>query len=404
MSEASNTFNPDDPAFLANPYPVYARLHEQSPIFYHEGSGMWYFASHHDVDAILRDRRFGRSILHLLNREELDLPPENPAYEPFNKLGRHSMFDMEPPEHTRLRSLVHKAFTPRRIMALQSTIECIASALLDELIPQGEMDVLADFAAPLSVTVIATLLGIPDADRSKLRPWSNAIVKMYELDHTPEQATAAIQAAEEFADYLKSLARRRMTDPQDDLITALALIEEEGDRLSEDEMVSTCVLLLNAGHEATINVVGNGLRALFEHPDRLQTLKEDPSQAMFAIEELMRYDTPLQLFRRWVLQDMDYQGITLKQGMQVGLLFGAANNDPNVFDDPRTLNLSRSPNPHISFGGGVHFCLGAPLARMELRIAYQSLLGCCPNIQLSTTPQYHPTYVIRGLQSLDVIL
>lgn len=404
MSPNKPLFQPNDPAFLSDPYPVYAQLHQQSPIFYDEASDMWYFASHRDVDAILRDRRFGRSILHLLSREELDMPPENPAYEPFEKLGRHSMFDMEPPEHTRLRSLVHKAFTPRRIQAMQTTIEAIANDLLDELIPQGEMDVLADFAVPLSVTVISALLGIPDADRAQLRPWSNAIVKMYELGHTPQQAEAAIQASQEFADYLKDLARQRMADPQDDLITALAMIEEEGDRLTEDEMVSTCVLLLNAGHEATVNVIGNGLRTLFAHPDAFEQLKGDLSLVDTAIEELMRYDTPLQLFKRWVLQDMDYQGIALKQGMRVGLLFGAANRDPHIFANPDALDLTRSPNPHISFGGGVHYCLGAPLARMELRSAYRALLGRCSSMQLQEAPRYHPTYVIRGLESLSVSL
>ncbi|MEL7236482.1 MAG: cytochrome P450, partial [Chloroflexota bacterium] len=248
-------FRQDDPAFLINPYPTYAALHEHSPTFYHEKSGMWFFTRHHDVDTILRDRRFGRSILHLLSREELDMPPDNPAYEPFTKLGRHSMFDKEPPEHTRLRNLVHKAFTPKRIRDLKASIQQIADDLLDEATERTKIDVLADYAAPLSVAVISTLLGVPESDRGKLRPWSNAIVKMYELGHTPQQAQAAVNASQEFADYLITLARQRKATPQDDLITALALVEEAGDTLTEDELVSTCVLLLNAGHEATVNVI-----------------------------------------------------------------------------------------------------------------------------------------------------
>ncbi|MEO0562248.1 MAG: cytochrome P450 [Chloroflexota bacterium] len=397
-------FPQDDPAFLRNPYPTYAALHKQAPRFYHEESGMWFFTSHRDVDTILRDRRFGRTILHLLSREELELPRDNPAYEPFTKLGRHSMFDKEPPEHTRLRNLVHRAFTPKRIRDLQGGIQQIADDLLDTATQRAEIDVLTDYAAPLSVAVISRLLGVPEEDQGKLRPWSNAIVKMYELDHTPQQAQDAVNASQEFADYLIALARQRKADPQDDLITALSLVEDAGDTLTEDELVSACVLLLNAGHEATVNVVGNGLHALFHHPDALTQLKNDLSLLDSAIEELMRFDTPLQLFRRWVLQDLTYDGLDLKQGTEVALLFGAANRDPDVFTNPGELNLTRTPNPHISFGGGVHYCLGAPLARMELKIAFETLLHRFPDIALKTEPHYHPTYVIRGLDELRITL
>lgn len=399
-----NTFNPHDPQFLQNPYPVYRSLLENNPTFYHDTSKMWFFTRHADVDGILRDRRFGRSILHVMKREELDLPPENPAYEPFYKLGRYSMFDKEPPEHTRLRGLVHKVFTPRRIRNLQASIQSTADVLADKAKRRGHIDLLADFAAPLSVKVIATLLGIPEADQHRLRPWSNAIVKIYELDHTPQQAEAAIAASQEFADYLKALARQRHTDPQDNLITALALVEEAGDQLTEDEMVSTCVLLLNAGHEATVNVIGNGWLALFRNPNQLEKLHQNPALLPTAIEELMRYDGPLQMFRRWVLEDMLYEGIELKKGIQVGLMFGAANHDPAVFAKPECLEITRGPNPHISFGGGIHYCLGAPLARLELQIAYATLLQRFPGMRLAAEPEYHPAYVIRGLQSLELTL
>lgn len=397
-------FDTQNADFLQNPYPTYQKLLSDTPTFYDDHTGMWFFARYQDVDAILRDRRFGRSILHLMSREELDLPPEKPEYEPFTKLGQHSMFDKEPPEHTRLRSLVHKAFTPRRIRDMQIHIQRITDTLLDSAEAKGEIDILEDFAVPLPVTVIAQLLGIPEADRYKLRPWSNAIVKLYELSHTPQQADAAIQAAQEFNDYLVSLANQRKADPQDDLITALAFAEEAGDQLTTDELVSTCVLLLNAGHEATVNVVGNGLNALFKHPDKMDALRENPALIPRAIEELMRFDTPLQLFRRWVLQDLTYAGIELKQGTEVALLFGAANHDSTVFEQPDQLLLNRDPNPHISFGGGVHYCLGAPLARMELQIAYQSLLARFPDMECITDPVFHPSYVIRGLTALHVRL
>ncbi|MAS33918.1 MAG: cytochrome P450 [Anaerolineaceae bacterium] len=397
-------FEPDDPAFLQNPYPVYQHLLAETPTFYHEDSQLWFFTRHHDVDAILRDRRFGRSILHLMSREELDIPPPNAAYEPFHKLGQHSMFDKEPPEHTRLRTLVHKAFTPRRIRDMQHSIEAIAQNLVDSMQQREQVDLLADYAAPLSVRVIAELLGIPEADQHRLRPWSNAIVKLYELDHTPAQADHAIQASQEFADYLKFLARKRREQPRDDLITALVMVEEAGDQLSEDEYVSTCVLLLNAGHEATVNVVGNGWLALFRHPQQLEKLRANPELVPTAIEEFMRYDSPLQMFRRWILEDMTYDGLPLKKGMQVGLIFGAANHDPAVFQQPASLDITRSPNPHISFGGGIHYCLGAPLARMELQVAYQTLLAHLPAMQLAADPTFNPAFVIHGLKELQVTL
>ena len=400
----SHLFNPNDPTFIRNPYPVYRELHTTHPIFYDDPSQMWLFARHEDVASMLRNRRFfGRSILHLVDRAELDLPPENPDHDSFSNLGRHSMMDKEPPEHTRLRGLVHLAFTPKRVRELQDRIQQIANDLIDATLKQGMMEVLEDFAVPLSVTVIAELLGIPQEDRHHLRPWSSAIVKMYELDHTDDQAQLAVKASSEFADYLRHLANTRVQEPQDDLITALALVEaENGDRLTEDELISTCVLLLNAGHEATVNVVANGLLALFHDRPSFDFFKSNLSIMPTAIEEIMRYDTPLQLFKRWVLEDIDYKGIDLKQGMEIGLLYGAANHDASVFDHPEQLNLIRDPNPHISFGGGVHYCLGAPLARVELTIAFNTLLTRLPNMELAEEPQYQPSFVIRGLKSLNI--
>ena len=335
-------FKPKDIQFIANPYPFYQELHATNPIFYDTPNQMWMFARHEDVSSMLRNQRFfGRSILHLVDRAELGLPPDNPAYEPFLKLGRHRMLDKEPPEHTRLRGLVHRAFTPKRVQKLYDWIHKIAHELIDAKLDQGTMDVLEDFSAPLSVTVIAELLGIPEADRQYLRPWSSAIVKMYELEHTEDQAQAAVKASSEFADYLRYLARKRMQDPHDDLITALALVEaEDGDRLSEDELISTCVLLLNAGHEATVNVIANGVLALFRDRASFEFLKSNLSIMPTAIEEIMRYDTPLQLFKRWVLEDITYKGIELKQGMIVGLMYGAANHDASVFDVPEQVKLN----------------------------------------------------------------
>ncbi len=398
-----DAFDPLSLDFIANPYPVYDQLRASTPCFWHEASQLWFFTTHHAVEQLLRDRRFGRSILHVLSREQAGLPPERPELEPFTRLGANSMFDKEPPEHTRLKALVHKVFTPRRVEQLRQQIQAITDDLLNAVAAQGGMDLLEDFATPLPVTVIAELLGVPEADRHRLRPWSQAIVAMYELDHTPEQERAAVQAATEFADYLRHLARQRRTNPHDDLITALALVEEQGDRLSEDELIATCVLLLNAGHEATVNVIGNGMLALLQHPDQFAQLRHNPTLVPSAVEEMMRYDTPLQLFRRWVLADVVYEGVELQQGMQIGLMFGAANRDPAVFDSPHMFDISRNPNPHIAFGGGVHYCLGAPLARLELQIAIKTLIERFPNLRIDgPAPSYRPAYVIRGLQSFPV--
>ncbi|HLV35362.1 MAG TPA: cytochrome P450 [Spirillospora sp.] len=396
-------FDPFASDFIANPYPVYDSLRAQSPIFWHADSRMWFFTTREDVSTLLRDRRFGRTLLHIMSRQAAGLPPIRDDLKPFYKLSEHSMFDKEPPEHTRLKSLVHKVFTPRRVESLRAQIQKITDTLLDAAEARGGMDLLEDFATPLPVTVIAELLGVPEADRHHLRPWSQAIVAMYELDHTPEQERRAVQAAIEFSDYLRQLARERRRNPQNDLITALAQVEEQGDTLSEDELISTCVLLLNAGHEATANVIGNGMLALLHHPAQFDRLRANPALVSTAVEEMMRYDTPLQLFRRWTLEDVVYKGIELRRGTQIALVFGAANRDPAVFDQPNTFDITRADNPHISFGGGVHYCLGAPLARLELQIAIRTLIERFPTLRLDgPEPEYRPAYVIRGLKAFPV--
>lgn len=396
-------FNPLSPDFLRNPYPFYDEIRTEAPVLFWPEGNMWLFTRHDDINALLRDKRLGRTMDHIISRVERGIPPVPDAELPFYKLSEHSMFDKEPPDHTRLRSLVHKVFTPRRVENLRGRIQVIADGLLDKVQPQGRMEILEDFAVPLPVTVIAELLGVPEADRHLLRPWSRDIVAMYELDHTDEQSRRAVQAAIEFSDYLRVLARQRRRNPQDDLITALALVEESGDQLTEDELISTCVLLLNAGHEATVNVIGNGMLALFQHPDQMMALRSDPALISSAVEEMMRYDTPLQLFRRWVLEDIHYDGFAFTQGSEVALIFGAANRDGERFPNPHQFDIAREDNAHISFGGGIHYCLGAPLARLELQIAIAALLRRLPNLHLEgDTPQYRSAYVIRGLQNLNV--
>ncbi len=250
--------------------------------------------------------------------------------------------------------------------------------------------------------MIAELLGVPSADRGLLRPWSADICGMYELRPSEQTARTAVRACVEFSDYLRTLSRKRRLDPRDDLISALAQVVDDDERLTEDELIGTCVLLLNAGHEATVNVTGNGWWSLFRNPDQLTRLREDLTLVPRAIEELMRWDTPLQMFERWVLEDSEICGTVVPKGAELGLLFGSANRDPSVFDRPDDLDVAREPNPHVSFGAGVHFCLGAPLARLELETSFTTVIRRLPRLRLAEEPAWKPNYIIRGLRELRV--
>ena len=397
------SFDPYSPEFRTNPYPIYQRLRDETPIFYADNAGMWVISRYEDVVAILKDRRFGRSLdgtALAINRPRST--PDDPLHA-FKKLGEHSLFDKEPPDHTRLRGLVHKAFTPKRVENLRDQIEKITADLLGAIEPDGEADLLETVAVPLPVTVIAEMLGVPEADRHHLRPWSHDIVAMYELTHTPEQAERAAHAASEFSAYLRDLAAERRARPGDDLMTALVQAEEDGDKLTEDELVSTCVLLLNAGHEATVNVVGNGLFALLRRPDQHALLRDTPALVPSAVEEMMRFDTPLQLFRRKAREGIAYKGHTFAAGDEFALLFGSANRDPLRFDNPDTLDITRRDNPHIAFSAGIHFCLGAPLARLELVSVIGAIMRRFPKLRLvGPEPRFRDSFVIRGLEALQV--
>jgi len=392
-------FSPWSTEFVAHPYEVYARLREESPVTWFEPTGQWLIARYDDVDALLRDRRLGRTYLHVATHEEMGRPPDPAHLAPFWHVIRNGMLDREPPDHTRLRRLVSQAFTPRRVEALRPTVARLAGELVDAFVAAGGGDLIASVAEPLPVTVIAEMLGVPPADRHRLRPWSADICGMYELNPTRAAADAAVRACEEFSAYLRDLARARRADPRDDLVTALSHV----DGLTEDELVGTCVLLLNAGHEATVNVTGNGWWALLRHPDQLAALRADPAGLLpTAVEELLRYDTPLQMFERWVLTDIEVRGVPVPRGSEVALLFGSANRDPSVFRDPDRLDLTRTDNPHLSFGAGIHFCLGAPLARIELAASYGALLAKAPGLHLVREPGWKPGYIIRGLKALKV--
>ncbi|MGS2644982.1 cytochrome P450 [Streptosporangium sp. G12] len=395
-------FDPWNPEFVAHPYDVYDELRRERPVSFFEPTGQWLVARHADVNALLRDRRLGRSYLHVASHQEFGRPDDPEFQDPFWRVIRAGMLDVEPPVHTRLRRLVSKAFTPRMVEALRPKVARMAGQLVDDFVERGGGDLIAEVAEPLPVTVIAEMLGVPEADRHLLRPWSADICGMYELQPSVEAQHTAVRAAEEFSAYLVELARARRADPGDDLISALALVADEGDRLTEEELVGTCVLLLNAGHEATVNVTGNGWWSLFRNPAELDRLRADHALLPTAVEELMRWDTPLQMFERWVLEDISVGGVDIPRGTEVALLFGSANRDPEVFADPARLDVGRADNPHISFGAGIHFCLGAPLARVELIESFGALLRRAPKMELAAEPGWGPGYVIRGLTSLDV--
>jgi cytochrome P450 len=402
VTPAELGFDPGDPAFIAEPYPVYRRLREEHPILWNPATGQWLLSRHADVNRLLRDRRLGRTYLHRSTHAEMGRP-EPPAWHgPFHELNDAGMLDMEPPDHTRLRRLVLKAFTPRTVEAMRGRIGAIVDGLIDEFGGAGEVDLIARFAEPLPVTVIAELLGVPVADRHLLRPWSADICLMYELDPPETSARRAVQASLEFGAYLRDLLAERRRRPGEDLISALAGVVDDGDTLTETELIGTCVLLLNAGHEASVNGAGNGWWTLFRHPEALARLRADPSLLPTAIEELLRYDTPLSLFERWVLEPIEVDGVAIPAGDEVALLFGSANRDPRVFDRADELDLARDPNPYLSFGAGIHYCLGAPLAKLELGIAFEALLRRVPRMELVEPPEWKPTFVLRGLRELRV--
>ncbi|MDQ0788244.1 cytochrome P450 [Streptomyces sp. B3I8] len=395
-------FDPWDPGFVADPYPAFAELRAWGRVLYYAPTDQWLVPHHTDVAALLRDRRLGRSYRHRFSHEEFGRTPPPPEHEPFHTLNDHGMLDLEPPDHTRIRRLVSKAFTPRTVERLRPYVHGLADELVSRLVAAGGGDLLTDLAEPLPVAVIAEMLGIPESERAPLRPWSADICGMYELNPSRETAERAVRASVEFSDYLRDLIAARRKHPGDDLISGLIAAHDEDDRLTEQEMISTAVLLLNAGHEATVNATTNGWWALFRHPEQLAALRADHSLIPSAVEELLRYDTPLQLFERWVLDDIEIDGTVIPRGAELALLFGSANHDPEVFETPQTLDLARRDNPHISFSAGLHYCIGAPLARLELAASMTALLTRAPTLRPTTEPERRPNFVMRGLRALHV--
>jgi cytochrome P450 len=395
-------FDPADPAFVADPYPVFSRLRDEAPVLWNPATGQWLIARHADVDRLLRDRRLGRTYLHQATHAEFGRPEPPAWHAPFHQLNDAGMLDREPPDHTRLRRLVQRAFTPRTVEGMRDRIQAVVDGLIDGFAGAGEIDLIADYAEPLPVAVIAELLGIPERDRPLLRPWSADICLMYELDPPESSARRAVAASVEFAAFLRDLLAERRARPGDDLLSGLAAVVDDDDTLTESELIGTAVLLLNAGHEASVNGAGNGWWTLFRHPDALAELRSDAALLPTAIDELLRFDTPLPLFERWVLDPIEVGGVEIPRGAEVALLFGSANRDPAAVERADELDLRRRPNPSLAFGAGIHYCLGAPLARLELAIAFGTLLRRIPRIEPVEAPTWKPTFVLRGLRSLRV--
>jgi unspecific monooxygenase len=396
------SLNGRDPAFYGDPNRVYAALHEHCPTFYWEEQKQWFFTGYDHVNALLRDRRFGRQILHIASREEMGLPEPQPHLANFDLAERHSLLEIEPPEHTRLRTLVNRAFVSRHIERLRPEIAALAEQLIDRFEKDGKTELLSSFADIIPVTMIARMIGIPDNIGPQLLKWSHDYVSMYMLKRTGEDELAADRSAREFADYVKTLIAERRTAPREDLLSHMIHTEHRGQYLSDDELVSTTIVLLNAGHEATVHQIGNSVRVILESGLSVSEMFRDESATERTIEETLRICAPVHIFQRWALEDVEVDGISFKRGDKVSLILAAANLDPAKFSDPLAFRPDRHEAPNLSFGAGIHFCIGAPLARLELNTVLPILFRRLPGVRMAETPRVKDVYHFHGLERLDL--
>jgi cytochrome P450 len=391
-----------DPAFYSNPNAVYAALHAHCPTFYWEQQKQWFFTGYDLVNGLLRDRRFGRQILHIASREELGLAAPLPHLENFDLAERYSLLEIEPPEHARLRTLVNRAFVSRHVEKMKPGLAELANRLIDKFAGKGEVELLSAFADIIPVTMIAGMIGIPEEMGPQLLKWSHAYVRMYMFGRTPDDEYAADRAAKEFADYVKTVVAERRANPRDDLLTHMIHTEHKGQYLSEDELVSTTIVLLNAGHEATVHQIGNSVRIILESGYDPAELFRDESATERTVEEALRTCAPVHIFQRWALEPAEIDGIQFKRGDKVSLILAAANLDPSKFSDPLTFKPDRDEAPNLSFGAGIHFCIGAPLARLELNVVLPILFERLPGLRIEKTPSVKDVYHFHGLDRLDL--
>ena len=397
-------FDPSDPGFLEDPYPVLNRVRESARVFYDERRDRWFVTRHEDVRACLRDRRLGRNFRHAMSPAEIGVSELDPRWSAFWATERWSLLWLEPPDHTRIRKLVAAAFTPRSVEALRDPARTLARELLEPLAEAGRMELLYDYAQPYSIAVICRMLGVPLDRHRDMLDWSHRMVKMYEFDVPEDNAVAANEAAAEFTEYVRSLIDERRAQPRDDMVSALVDARVDGERLTDDQIVSTVIVLLNAGHEASVNTLGNGMLAFARQPEQWQRVVDGDVAPAAAGEEMIRYDPPLQLFERWVLTDGFVLGDQpIPRGARLALLFGSANRDPRLFDRPDEFDVSReNAVQHIGFGGGIHVCIGAPLARVELEASVDALRRYWPDFRLDSQPRRTGAFVIWGLRGLDL--
>jgi unspecific monooxygenase len=394
--------NPRDPDFYQNPYAFYQRRHATDPAFFWDDYGHWCFASFKDVSALLRDKRFGREILHVASREELGMPQSKPHTADFDLTEKHSLLNLEPPAHTRLRTLVNRAFVSRHVEQLRPRITTLANEMIDQFEDQDSVDLIKAFAAPIPAIIIAEMIGLPAESAAQLLAWSNRMVAMYMFGVSLETELDANQASSDFMDYLRSIIAERRKQPKEDLLSHMLMSDRDGDRLTDDEVMSTAILLLNAGHEATVHTTGNGVKSILESGIDPVTLFSSPEQTEATVEECLRFDAPLHMFTRYALSDLEFNGIPLRKGDVVGLMLGAANRDPSRFADADRFNPFRSDGANVSFGAGIHFCIGAPLARIELQVAFSELFRRLPKLKLAEESRYNDVYHFHGLEKLMV--
>jgi unspecific monooxygenase len=398
----SVSLNGRDPAFYRDPNPVYAALHTTCPTFWWEEQKHWTVTGYDAVNGLLRDRRFGRQILHVASREELGLPEPAPHLRNFDAAEAWSLLELEPPEHTRLRTLVNRAFVSRQIERLTPEIAALCHEAIDRFEADGRVELLSAFADILPVTMIARMIGIPDTMGPQLLKWSHAYVRMYMFGRTRADEDAADRAAAEFSGYVRGVIAERRADPRDDLLTHMIHTEHRGQLLTDDELVSTTIVLLNAGHEATVHQIGNAVRTILESGLDPETLFADAKTTERTVEECLRISAPVHIFQRWALEDAEIDGVALKRGDRVAMILAAANLDPKKFTDPLVFKPERDEGANLSFGAGIHFCIGAPLARLELAIALPILFSRLPGLRIAQTPVVKDVYHFHGLEALHL--
>lgn len=392
-------YNPFAREVHADPYPLYRRMREADPVHWSPLLEAWVLTRYRDVVAVLQDSRFSAQRQRAANRfaQQVARQENDRRFVP-----APTMLNSDPPVHTRLRGIVNKAFTPRAVERLRPRIQAIVDELLDASLPSGRMDVIQDLAYPLPVIVIAEMLGIPSAERARFKRWSTDIARVTGPLASADLVERAFQSGAELNEYFRSAIAERRRDPQDDLISALIAAEEHGDVLNEEELVATCILLLIAGNETTTNLIGNGVLALLRHPAQWAALRDNLSRIRTAVEEMLRYDGPVQGTARVALEDVEIGGRRIARGQLVMTMLAAADRDPEQFPRPEELDITREENRHVAFGYGIHFCLGAPLARLEGQVAIATLVQRAPALRLDGDPVWGGSFILRGLTSLPV--